>query len=126
MMIGDNQLKNWAGQLKELDSKLDALNDAKRDLYAAIRAEHGKHTADSLKLAMRWSSMEPEKREAHSAIEVEAKAFLATIEGSHAARVASAVPTETKSDSPPQEQKVTKPQAPFKPWLNNSNSKATN
>lgn len=69
MDIGDNQIKDWSARLAELEDQTEAVNEAKKELYASIRDEHGRYIVASLKLAMRWSRMDAEKRQDHETMQ---------------------------------------------------------
>lgn len=77
---GDNILVSWAADLDGLEGQIEALQDAKRDLYATVREEHGKATAAALKKAVKIARMDSEKRDDAEEIDAEAERILALIE----------------------------------------------
>lgn len=84
---GANTVLSWVSELAELEDQIEALQEAKRDFYAAIREEHGKPVASGLKAALRIHRMDSEKRAAADQIDTEAARILAIIEaGDHAPR----------------------------------------
>lgn len=83
---GDNTILSWGAELDELDGKIKALQDAKRDFYTAIRDSHGKVTADALKAAQRIRGMDSEKRAKAEEIDAETARLLAVMERPRAPR----------------------------------------
>jgi hypothetical protein len=67
----DDDYRAWAASLGEIEDRISIEQDAKRDLYASIRASHGRIVADALKSAMRVHRMGDEKREHREQINAE-------------------------------------------------------
>ena len=80
MTVGPNIITSWAADLFELEDQIEALQDAKKDLYKAIREEHGKKTANALKQAVKISRMDDEKRDEADEIDAETHRMLGIIE----------------------------------------------
>ena len=83
---GDNTLLSWSDELDQLDAQIKALQDSKRDFYAAIRDNHGKTTADALKAAQRIRGMDSEKRAKAEQVDAETARILAVLERGRAPR----------------------------------------
>lgn len=86
MTLGANQIGAYAADLFDLEEKIDQLQTGKRNLYKAIRDEHGKGEATSLKLAVKLSRMDDGKRSEAEAIDTEAQRMLAIIAKGRAPR----------------------------------------
>jgi hypothetical protein len=84
--LGANQIGAYAADLLDLEDQIEALQTSKRDLYKAIRDEHGKSDANSLKLAVKLSRMDGEKLIEAEAVDTEARRMLAIIENGRAPR----------------------------------------
>lgn len=100
MTLGANQIGAYAADLLDLEDQLGALQDAKRDLYAAIREEHGKGEAASLKLAVKLSRMDEGKRADAEAVDAEAQRMLAIIAKSRAPRATRAIARDVPISEP--------------------------
>jgi hypothetical protein len=105
MTLGANQIGAYAADLLDLEEQIDALQDSKRDLYKAIRDEHGKGEAKSLKRAVQLSRMDAGKRDEAEAVDTEAQRMLKIIEASRAPRAtparANTVPEHEPAHSEP-------------------------
>ncbi len=99
--VGDNQVKSWAASLAELEDQMEALSEAKRDLYGTIRKDHGKQAAASLKLALRLSRMDADKIAEREEIDAEAERMLALIE--------SRAPRATRASAVPKSETIAQP-----------------
>jgi uncharacterized protein (UPF0335 family) len=81
MSVSDNLIASWAHDLFDLEDQIEALQEGKKDLYASIRDEHGKQTANALKRAVKLARMDSEKRDEADALDTEAFRILGIIEG---------------------------------------------
>jgi hypothetical protein len=102
MSVSENLIASWAHDLFELEDQIEALQDGKKDLYAAIRDEHGKQTANALKRAVKLARMDSEKRDEADALDTEAFRILGIIEGAARApratrAIASSVPVSSEA-----------------------------
>ncbi len=113
---GDNQIKDWAESLSEMDDQIGTLQGGKRDLYASIRESHGKKVADALKMAVRLSRMDSDEIEARDQRDTEAERMLAIIQSRapRATRVASRMPEQKALEHKPQ-QPIAKPKSEVLP-----------
>jgi hypothetical protein len=75
----DETIAAYAAQLLDLEADLEAMQGAKKDVYANARETYGKRFADSLKLAIKRHRMDADKRDAADEIDVEAERMLAII-----------------------------------------------
>jgi uncharacterized protein (UPF0335 family) len=86
MTLGANQIGAYAADIFTIEDQIVALQTGKRDLFKAIREEHGKQEANALKAAIRLARMDGEKRDEAEAVDTEAQRMLAIIEKGRAPR----------------------------------------
>ena len=85
-MSADPDFHALASALEEADEQIEALQGGKKDIYARVRAEHGKKTADALKVVMKFRRMDAEKRAVAEEVDAEALRILSILERTRAPR----------------------------------------
>lgn len=86
MIRTEPNYRDIADAVAKLDEQIKALQDAKKDIYATVRDDHGKKIADQLKLAIKLNAMDGEKRIERDEIEEGAFRILSIIQTPRAPR----------------------------------------